>query len=351
MRVPADRPLIRHLDVGGRTAAWSATGSGAALVVGGWWSSHLEADWEDAVFRRFAERLAEHATVVRYDRPGTGASDRTAPPPATLEEEVAILDAIIAAQGGPVALLGASSGGPVAAAVAARHPDRVRRLVLYGTYANGAEIAPPDARETLLDVVARHWGIGTRMLSDVFLPDAPAADREAFARRQRRSAAPESAAASMRAVYGFDVRDELPRITAPTLVLHRRDDRAIPFALGRDVAQRIPGARFVALDGRDHLPWRGDTGTLLAEVAAFLGARAAAPAAAPARHPGLGALSARERAVLELVARGLTDARIAEELVLSPHTVHRHVANIRTKLGVATRAAAAAAWAAGDATG
>jgi DNA-binding NarL/FixJ family response regulator len=119
-------------------------------------------------------------------------------------------------------------------------------------------------------------------------------------------------------------------------VLHRRDDRAIPFALGRELAAQIPGARFLPLDGSDHAPWMGRSAAVVDATLAFLDDDAGAEEALPDD------LSPREREVLRLVAAGLSDRQIADVLVLSPHTVHRHVANIRTKLRQATRAGAAA---------
>jgi pimeloyl-ACP methyl ester carboxylesterase/DNA-binding CsgD family transcriptional regulator len=340
---PEDQ-VVRYADIGGRSIAWSAVGDGPPLVIGGWWSSHLVEDWADGGFRRFIALLADRFTVVRYDRYGTGASDRAGAPPASLDDEVELLAGIVGRLNTPVRLFGASSGGPVALRFAARHPDVVERLVLYGTYADGSAIAAPEARRTMLDLVASHWGMGSRMLSDVFLPGGSAAERTRFARVQRRAATPDAAAASLRAVYEFDVRADLPRVTAPTLVMHRRDDRAIPFALGAEVAATIDGARFVSLDGDEHFPWRGDAAGVVSEIRAFLGAPPIpSPPARP--EPALTALSAREAEVLAHVAAGRTDAEIADVLVLSPHTVHRHIANIRTKLGVPSRAAAAAAWA------
>lgn len=343
MRVRHEAQVVRYADIGGHSIAWSAVGEGPALVIGGWWSSHLVQDWAAPGFRRFVSQLAEHFTVVRYDRYGTGASDRSSVPPASLDDEVELLAGIVALLPAPVCLFGASSGGPVAVRFAARHPASVDRIVLYGTYADGSAIAAPEARRAMLELVAGHWGMGTRLLADVFLPGGSAAERERFTRLQRRAATPEAAVASLRAVYEFDASADATRITAPTLVVHRRDDRAIPFALGADLASRIEGAHFVALDGNEHFPWRGDSASVVAEIRAFFGAPVAS--SAPATPPAPVALSAREAEVLSHVAAGRTDAEIAEALVLSPHTVHRHIANIRTKLGVPSRAAAAAVWA------
>jgi pimeloyl-ACP methyl ester carboxylesterase/DNA-binding CsgD family transcriptional regulator len=345
---PEDQ-VIRYAELDGASIAWAAVGSGPPLIMGGWWSSHLELDWRNPVFRRFVGALAEHRTIIRYDRPGAGVSDRGVMPARSLEEEVATLEAVVdvAAPGpGPLSLFGGSSGGGVASLFAARHPERVDRLVLYAAYARGAELAPPAAREAMLAIIDQHWGLGSRVLADLFLPDATAEERDEFVEFQRRTASRDVALASLRAVYEFDASGHLGDVLAPTLVLHRRHDRAIPFALGKDVASRIRNARFVALEGDDHYPWRGDSAAVVRETLAFLGvpAEGLQPSAGGAAGAGTARLTEREREVLRLVARGETDAEIAARLVLSAHTVHRHIANIRTKLGVPSRTAAAA-WA------
>ena len=336
--------VVRHAAYDTRSVAWSTVGSGPVLVMGGWWSSHLQLDWQDPSFRRFTERLGQSFTVVRYDRPGTGLSDRVGPPPEGLEEELAVLAAVVEATGsGSVHLFGGSSGCPVAATYAAREPERVSRMVLYGGYARGSDIASPAAREAMIDLVERHWGLGSRVLADIFRPGANGRERAEFATFQRRSAPREVAASALRAVYAMDASPYLPSVTRPTLVAHRRDDRAIPFALGRDVADRIPGSTFLELSGDEHFPWRGDSNALATSVEQFLGGRSVSSPSRSSAAPA-SALTERETEVLRLVAQGHTDAEIAAQLVLSVHTVHRHIANIRTRLGVATRSAAAA-WA------
>ena len=337
--------VVRYAEVGGRTVAWSEVGSGPPLILGGWWCSHQSADWEDDRFRRFARALARHHRVIRYDRPGSGLSDRDGPTPRTRDDEVAVLGGLAdALRLESFALLGTSSGSVVAAATAAAMPDRVGALVLYGGYAHGADIASPAARGAMVDVVRKHWGLGSRMLADVFMPTAGADERAAFARYQRQAASAEVAADELAKVYAHDARDVLSSISARTLVLHRREDRAIPFALGRDLAEGIPGALFRELPGVEHFPWRGTAADVVDPTLTFLaGGDPTSPVGRDTskRAPG-GELSARELEVLALVSQGLTDAQVAERLTLSPHTVHRHVSNIRTKLGVTSRAAAAA---------
>jgi pimeloyl-ACP methyl ester carboxylesterase/DNA-binding CsgD family transcriptional regulator len=336
----AEEQVVRHARVGGRTVAWSSVGSGPPLVIGGWWVSHVALNWEDRAFRTFVHALARRHTVIRYDRPGTGLSDRDGPAPVSLDDELAVLAGLLEQIDRPrVSVLGASAGSAVSSAYAAEHPERVDRLVLFGAYARGADIASPSALELMVSVVERHWGLGARVLADVFLPNGTAEEREHFARFQRRSASRDTASKALRAVYERDSTRHLSRVRAPTLVLHRRHDRAIPFALGREVAELVPGATFVELAGDDHFPWLGDSRAVIDAVDRFL---AGLPQAPPAEQHPPASLTAREREVLLLVAQGLTDAQIADRLVLSPHTVHRHVANVRTKLGVPSRSAAAA---------
>ncbi len=336
--------LVRFAELKGRRVAWAAVGEGPPMVMGGWWMSHLELDWGNRRFRDFVTALARYRTVVRYDPPGTGLSDRDGPPPMSLEDQVEVLAAVVRASGAEsVVVLAGSAGGPIAARYAAEHPRQVERLVLYGSYLNGAAIADPAAREMLTNLIRTHWGLGSRVLADVFMPGASAAERDEFVRFQRASASAELAARSLEATYTFSVEDSAGQIRSPTAVLHRKNDRAIPFELGRQLAARIPGAALVSLQGDDHLPWYGDAGAVARAVLEFAGVdRPEVKLASPTVAVADTDLSARELEVLRLVAEGLSDAEIAERLVLSQHTVHRHVANIRTKLGLASRAAAAA---------
>ncbi len=271
--VPAVEQELRFLELDGARVAYATLGSGPALLVPALWASHLERDWSLAEYREFFSELARHHTVIRYDRLGTGLSDRDIDPAGFgVELELRTLEALVAAFGlDEVALLGLSFGGCSAAAFAARRPELVSSLALVGAFARGADIAAADLREAIVATVRAHWGAGSRMMADVWIPGADAATREQFVELQRASASPELAAALLEAVYRTDVRDLLPRIAAPTLVLHRRNDRAMPFALGREVAALIPGARLVALEGDVHVPWLGDGAAVLDALVAFLG--------------------------------------------------------------------------------
>jgi pimeloyl-ACP methyl ester carboxylesterase len=258
-----------------------------------------------------------------------------------VDGEVAVIGALLHQLGAErVSLFGGSSGGCAAIAFAARFPERVERLLLYGSYADGPSISPPAVREAILAAIRSHWGLGSRLLSDVFLGQASSEEQESFAQFQRQAANADTAAALLEQVYRNDVRDQLPLVKAPTLVVHRRADRAIAYRLGREVAAGIAGATLVPLEGSVHFPWVGDADSVIRAVRAVL-----AVDSQPKRSAGEPAavlLSLREREVLKLVANGLSDREIAEQLIVSPHTVHRHVANIRYKLGRGSRTAAVA---------
>jgi len=330
---------FRFCPVDGARVAYATVGSGPALLIPALWVGHLELEWAWPELRAFISALARRRTVVRYDRLGSGLSDRPAAPDLSLAVEVRTVAAVADALGlRQLSLLGISWGSCTAAAFAAEQPERVRSIALVGGFARGEQIAPEALRESIVATVRAHWGAGSRMLADVWVPGADAAGRERFARLQRESATAEVAAAALETVYETDMRDVLPAVRAPALVVHRRDDRAMPFAQGRELAALLPDARLVALDGDAHPPWVGDSDAVLGTLTTFFDAHDPTGAAKATDGP----LSEREREVLRLVADGLSDAEIARRLIVSPHTVHRHVANIRTKLGQPSRTAAAA---------
>jgi pimeloyl-ACP methyl ester carboxylesterase/DNA-binding CsgD family transcriptional regulator len=353
-----EEQVIRFtVDGNGRRIAWARSGSGPPLVLGGWWTSHLELNWLDPRFRAFAERFGRHRTVIRYDPPGTGLSADGDLPEADVDDEAAALAAVVeAAAEGPVDLAAGSSGAPIGIAFAIAHPERVRRLLIYGGYASGSAIADERSRRAIVALVREHWGLGSRALADVFIPGASGAERGEFVEFQRRGMSAERAARSLEAVYAIDVADRLAVAPPGAVVMHRREDRAIPFDQGRALAAGLPDATLVTLGGVDHFPWRGDSDQYFAAAFDALGIEEE-PAPSPEREAetpgpdigadpdepaGAGDLTRRETEVLTLIANGLSDREIAERLFLSPHTVHRHVANVRTKLGLPTRAAAVA---------
>lgn len=262
------------LSAHGTRLAYSRLGEGPLLVLPPGWISHLPVLWESAGFRRFIRALSRHNTVVWFDRQGCGFSTRDRVD-FSIDEDVLDLETVIAQlPEQPVSLFAISCTGPVAVTFAARHPDRVAHLMLYGTYARGAGIATEEVQRSMLGMVRASWGLGARVLTELFAPadgGAPLGTADWFARFQRESASAAMAARLLEAVYATDVSALLPLVRSPTLVLHRRGDRAIPERAGRELAAGISGARFVELAGKIHLAWLGDTDQLLGAIAAFLG--------------------------------------------------------------------------------
>lgn len=325
----------------GHRIAFASVGEGPPLVLPAWWVSSIVEDWKAERFRWFMEALGRERQVIRYDHLGCGMSDRVRPRDTlALDYEVAVLAGLVDHLGlGRLALVGGSFGGCTAVAYAVQARARVDRLVLYGAYANGAELAPVEARQATIELARTHWGAGSRILADIYIPSASSEERASFAASQRASATAEVAADLEELILTTDVTELVGELRIPTLVVHRRRDRAVPLRCGEQLAALVPNAELVVLEGDAHMPWEGDMDSVLKAVAPFLGI-----AAPPAREqpPEVEELSPRERDVLRLIAEGLSDADIAERLVLSPHTVHRHIANILRKLGLHSRAAAAA---------
>lgn len=328
----------------GTPVAYAVTGSGPPLLMVPGWLSHLELDWSIPAIRLFHESLSSGRTLVRYDRPDCGLSG-SYDGPRTMEHELATLAAVVdALQLERFDLFGWSLGAPVAIRWAAERPATVSRLVLYGGWASGAMIGDAAGRTHVLGLLASHWGLGSDLLTDVFAPDADAGTRRVLGRYQRAASSAETAGAMLQLAYGLDVSESLGRVAAPTLVLHRDRDRAAPPAQGRFVAQGIPGARFVELTGRSHLPAMGDCRAVVDEVRRFLGLRRLRQAAPTGLTP-------RQAEVAAVVAEGLTNREVAERLCISERSVESHVERIRQRLGLRSRTQLAVWFAAQDRTG
>jgi DNA-binding CsgD family transcriptional regulator len=196
----------------------------------------------------------------------------------------------------------------------------------------------------MTELVRAHWGLGSDMLADIFLPDGTAEMRAHFARLQRESATAELAAELLAQCYELRVDDLLDQVAAPTLVLHRRADRAIPYRLGRDLAARIPHARLVSLEGRSHWVFAGDAAGVVREILGFLGVHPGAQPAERAKGPPV-SLTPRQLQVAALVAEGLTNRQIASRLGIEERSAEGHVERIRQRLGVRSRAQIASWWA------
>jgi DNA-binding SARP family transcriptional activator/pimeloyl-ACP methyl ester carboxylesterase len=271
---PAASP-IAYVETGGVNVAYQVVEGGPAdvLMIPGW-ISHLALDWEEPYWVRWCERMTAFAKLLRFDKRGTGLSDRPAgvqPLQDRMEDAHAVLNAVSLER---VHVLGWSEGGPLAILLAATHPERVLSLVLYGTQACFRR--EPDypwgfteeQRDSFSAEVARVWG-GLAFASGF----APSGD-DRFARRwaayQRAGASPSTAAELNRMNLSIDVRSLLREIQVPVLVLNRRGDPIGPPDAGRYIAEHVEAARFVELEGNDHILWLGDTEALCAEIERFV---------------------------------------------------------------------------------
>lgn len=271
------RPAIRYAKSGDVHIAYEVVGDGPIdVVLVPAWASNIELYWEDPRASHLNRRLASFSRLIVFDKRGTGLSDRVGGWPtleARMDDVRAVLDAVGSER---AALVGFWEGGPMSALFAATYPERVTALVLYGmmaahTWSPEHPWAPtPEANELATATVEATWGQGRTVAR---LAPSLARDegfRQWWARLERNSLSPGSAAEMFRLNTAIDVRAVLPTIRVPTLVLHRTNDEMVPVAAGRYVAGQIPGARFVELPGVDHLTFVGDTEAFASEVQEFL---------------------------------------------------------------------------------
>ena len=262
--------------------AYATVGTGPPLMKSAHWLGHLEYDWELPILRHSLLELAKRHTLVRYDARGNGLSDWDVSG-LSLDAWVNDMEAVADAAGlVRFPLIAFSQGCPVAIAFAVRHPERVSHLILYGGFATGFNKQPnlTDAdkeRFAALKILMKlGWGSDDptyrQIFTSMFVPDATREQIDAFNELERLSASPECAVRYMDTVADIDVRELLPRVKAPTLVMHVRDDRRVPIGLGREMAAGIPGARFVALPGKNHILLEQDPGMprFFEELNAFL---------------------------------------------------------------------------------
>jgi class 3 adenylate cyclase len=248
-------PQIRYVDSGGHSIAYTVLGEGPPdIVFVHGIASNLELDWSDPASGPYFRRLASFARVLKFDKRGTGLSDRVTPDRLpTLEERIDDVRAVMDAAGVERAtLFGFSEGAQMSVLFAATYPDRVERLVLHGSQAHRRSSLQDE-----VEIMRNVWGRGFVLLTAASSLQGDEEAIQALATYERQSATPAAAVALREMVGAIDVTTVLPVIRQPTLVLHSVDDLMVPFADGRAVADGIPGARFVQLPGGDHLPWVG----------------------------------------------------------------------------------------------
>jgi pimeloyl-ACP methyl ester carboxylesterase/DNA-binding CsgD family transcriptional regulator len=335
----------------GARIAYARHGSGPPLVIATCWLSHLQYDWQSPVWRHFLADLGKIATVVRYDERGYGLSDWDVDD-FGLEARVADLEAVVDHAGlDRFALMAMSQGGPPSIAYAVRHPERISRLMLYGSYAAAFRDPTPEdleldaALEQMIKVGwARPDSAFRRVFTSMMIPGATEEQMCWLDELQRMSVSAKNALAARRQRKQANVVDLLPQLDTPTLVLHSRHDRMNSFEDSRFLASMIAGARLVVLESSNHIVLGDEPAwpVFVDEVASFL---------EPDRQPATRAvgvdvasvLSPRELDVLRLAAEGRDNESIARALTLSVRTVERHLHNTYTKLGIQGKSARAAA--------
>lgn len=330
----------------GTRIALAKSGSGPPLVRAAHWISHLNLDWDSPLWEPWMSLLGHHHTLVRYDGRGCGLSDREGIE-FTFEKCVEDLEAVVDAAGiKRFALFGATAGGMTALAYAARHPERVSHLIVIGCMSVGRKLRKQtreEVEETELELKAIELGWANdnpafrQFFTSLFIPDATADQARSLNDLMRHSTSPSSAIKRLSIFHDVDLRDIARRIQCPTLVLHSREDGRIPFEQGRALAALIPGARFVPLESRNHWVMADEPAwqQVVAELASFL------PDAPNEEQPSaLQDLTFRERTVLDLIAQGLDNTQIGEQLGISEKTVRNHLSIVLGKLQVSSRSMA-----------
>lgn len=340
---------------GGIRLAYATHGRGYPLVRAAHWLTHLEHDWRSPIWHPWLVELGRRFRVLRYDERGCGLSDWNVDD-FSLEAWIEDLEAVVDAAGYErFALLGPSQGAAVAIGFAARHPERVSHLIVYGGYMLGYEHRDLTELQRQ-EIAALHtmmrigWGsanpVFRRLFTSQFVTDGDEELMRAYDELMRLTTSPENAVRFEEADGPLDARKLAASVSVPTLVMHLDDDQVVSFASGRAIAAAIPHARFVQLHGRNHvlLPRDEAWSRFWDLMSGFVGSP---PVTTTPPAPSGAVLSVRERQVLELVSRGMTNQQIAAALGLSARTVERHCSNAYLKLGLSgsSARAAAAAWA------
>ena len=345
MRVP-HISYARSAD--GVSLAFTVAGDGPALVFVPWVPfSNLRMEWQNPLLHQVFEQLAQELTLVHYDGRGTGHSQRDVTD-VSLEAMVSDLEAVIGRAGlTQVSLLGQYNSCPHAIAYAARHPERVNRMVLFGGSARGWTAMSARQTQALLSLIEQDWDLFADTAAHQWMGWSAAEAGRAVADGIRAAVTPQIARATMQAASAADVTELLPRVAARTLVLHPREMTQIPVDMAQSLAMALPRGQLVLLEGAQPVLFTEHPDEIVSLLTSFFRdgvepAKTASAAAAGRPVPPSDGLSPRELEVLRLLAAGESNAQIARRLGLSIHTVERHVANLYRKIGARGRADATA---------
>ena len=330
----------------GARLAVGTSGRGQPLVKSANWLSHLEFDWQSPVWRHWFSFLSAGHQLIRYDPRGCGLSDWEVED-LSQAAQLVDLEAVIDASGlDRFPLLGISQGGATCIEYAVRHPERVTKLVLYGAYAEGWAQRGEESRRAgmaLIELIRQGWWQDNpafrQLFGSLFIPDANAEQIRWFSDLMRTTTRPEIAAGIFESFGNINVRHLLSQVRVPTIVIHARGDARIPLDQGRMLAAEIPDARFVTLEGRNHILIEAEPAwdRFRECVSEFLGVSDSFMSSSAAK---LADLTSRENDILRLVSVGHGNADIAKQLSISEKTVRNHLTSIFEKLGVDSRAKA-----------
>ena len=326
--------------------AYAISGDGPPLVMSATWLTHLDYQWRSLAWRPWLDAFSGGHKLLRYDARGCGLSDRDTSD-FSFDNWVSDFKSVIDASGlGRFDLLATCWGGPIAIAYAARYPERVNRLILYGTYALGRLRWTDRPKEiekarVLLDLTRLGWGNDNHAFQQVwataFQPGGTLDHLHSWCDQQRAATSAETAVRLLQIGWNADVREAARKVKCPVLILHPERDAVVPIDQGRQLASLIPDSRFIQIDTENHMPLADEPAwsRIVSEIDAFLKEprqKGARDAVLP-----LNKLTPRERAVLEAVASGLDNTEIAASLGLSAKTIRNHITRILAKIGVAHR--------------
>lgn len=331
--------------------AYAVHGSGPPMVVDSCWLSHLQYDWQSPVWRHYLAEWGRDHTVIRFDERGHGLSDRGVTDH-SLEARLGDLEAVVDDAGlERFALQAMAQGGPVAIAYTAKHPERVSKLVFYGSYCGQQSKDPTETEmnDTLDSLIKVGWArpdsAFRRVFTSLMIPRATEEQHIWLDELQRVATDAETARTSRRQRLATDSSALMARLDVPTLVIHSRGDRMNDFEEARHLAAGIEGARLVALESDNHIVLEDEPAwpVYCAQLRDFLSPDASLRSATPAGRDRLDQLSTREVEILRLASEGMDNDDIAAALTLSVRTVERHLSNVYAKLDLHGKSARTAA--------
>jgi pimeloyl-ACP methyl ester carboxylesterase/DNA-binding CsgD family transcriptional regulator len=327
----------------GTKLAYALSGEGPPLVMSATWLSHLELAWQSLSWQPWLDAFSREFRSLRYDQRGCGLSDRDTQD-LSFEAWIRDFESTIDAAGfQQFSILATCQGGPIAIEYAARHPRRVRKIVLYGTYALGHmrwQHQPKEVEKArvLTQLIRLGWAQENHALlqiwANAFQPGGTLEHLRSWCELQRAATSGETAARLLEISFNLDVREAARKIKCPVLILHPKRDEVVPIEAGRSLVSLIPGSRFVEVDSENHMPLADEPAwpRLVSEIRSFLAEPAPVSHALP-----LDELTPREFAVLERIAEGMDNAELAASLGVSEKTVRNHITRLFDKIRVKHR--------------